>query len=148
MKTEFIKKHYQLTSPTIDKIEKLKKAKELENPGIKVYEKDIIVDAVDLAYSAKFGKEVFQETMSKLETMIGNIVHKILLEHLSPHAQALSKVYDQVQISKESMLLLLLANNVVDLNQIEMNNHVINNQKLEDVIEQAIFYKKEEFDER
>lgn len=137
-----IRKEFKLKQDTIDKIEKLKKAKELENPGIKIYEKDIMVDAIDLAYSAKFGKEVFQETMSKLETIMGNTVHKILIENLTPHAQALEKIYDQVQISKEATLLLLLANNVVDLNQVMMNEHVIKNQKLEDVIEQAIYYKK------
>lgn len=143
MKNEYIKKNYRFTNETIDKIEKLKRAKELENPGIKIFEKDILVDAVDLAYSSKFGKEVFQETMSKLETMMSNVVHKTLLEHLAPFATAIDNVHDQVQISKEAMLLILVANKIVGSDPNIISNLVIKNSELEYLIAKAIELKSE-----
>lgn len=109
-----IRKEFRLKKDVIDKIEQLKILKETENPGIKIYEKDVIVDAIDLAYSSKFGKEVFQETLSRLETVLSASMEKVLIEHLTPHATALTNIYDQATLSKEAMLLILVANGIVD----------------------------------
>ena len=46
MKIEEKRKQFKLNSVTLDKIQKLKNAKELENPGIKIYEKDIVIQEI------------------------------------------------------------------------------------------------------
>ena len=141
-----IRKQYKLSVGIIEKIEKLKRAKELENPGIRIYEKTIIRDAVDLAYSAKFGKEVFQETMTKLELMINTTMTKLLLEHLTPYAKALSNIHEQAEVSKEAMLLILVANKIVGNDPRVIANLISKNSNLEYILSEAIALRKEEMD--
>ncbi|MFV0380753.1 MAG: hypothetical protein ACK5KR_00740 [Breznakia sp.] len=142
MKTEYIKKHYQFRKTTIDKINKLKTAQELENYGINIYEKTVVSDAIDLAYSAKFGKEIFEETMTKLDTIISSTVNNLLIEHLRPYAKALSNIYEQTEITKEAMLLLLVANNVVDVDAKILAKNLEENQDLEFLIAESLDIRK------
>ncbi|MDQ0363254.1 hypothetical protein [Breznakia pachnodae] len=141
--SEEIRKEFKFKKDTVEKIEKLRKAQELENPGIKIYSKTVVSDAIDLAYSAKFGKEVFQETMTRLELMISTTMSKLLLEHLEPYANALSNIYDQAAVSKEAMLLILVANNIVGNDPNVLANLISKNAQLEYVLSQAIEIRKE-----
>ena len=143
MKIEEKRKQFKLNSVTLDKIQKLKNAKVLENPGIKIYEKDIVIQAIDLAYSAKFGKDVFDETIERLDTVISNSVHKLLLEHLNPMAEAFSNLYHQEELNKEAMLLILRANNVVRKEEEGIFQQLLKNESLEEVITAALRKKKE-----
>lgn len=139
---EEIRKEFKFKKDTVGKIEKLRKAQELENPGIKIYSKTVVSDAIDLAYSAKFGKEVFQETMTRLELMISTTMSKLLLEHLEPYANALSNIYDQAAVSKEAMLLILVANKIVGNDPNVLANLISKNAQLEYVLSQAIEMRK------
>lgn len=141
--SEEIRKEFKFKKDTVEKIEKLRKAQELENPGIKIYSKTVVSDAIDLAYSAKFGKEVFQETMTRLELMISTTMSKLLLEHLEPYANALSNIYDQAAVSKEAMLLILVANKIVGNDPNVLANLISKNVQLEYVLSQAIEIRKE-----
>ena len=104
MKIEEKRKQFKLNSVTLDKIQKLKNAKELE-----IYSYVIVIQAIDLAYSAKFGKDVFDETIERLDTVISNSVHKLLLEHLNPMAEAFSNLYHQEELNKEASELIKAA---------------------------------------
>lgn len=141
------RKQFKLNQSTIDKIEKLKHTKELENPGIKIYEKDIIIDAINLLYSSKFGKDVFEETINKLDTVIMNSMNQILRENLKPYADALNNIYSQGQISKEAMLLILRANNIVEPEKNGMLKRLLENQNYEDIMEEALYQKRERLED-
>lgn len=143
MNKENVKKIYRFSPITVDKIEKLKAAKELENPGIKVYNQDIVVEAIDLLYSSKFGKEVFNETMKKLENMIKYTVHDIVKTNLEPFAVALDNLYREEQISKETMLMMLRANGIITEDQNIVTNQVFNNDTMNEMIEKAIHEKRD-----
>lgn len=137
------KKIYRLTPSTLDKIEKLKKAKELENPGIKIYEKDIIIDSIDLSFSSKFGKDVFDETMTKLELVLGNMMKNVLNEFVANIAEALDKMYMQNIEVKEMLLFILKANDILPNNQYEIAKLLMKNEELNELIQNAIDMKEQ-----
>lgn len=137
------KKIYRLTPSTLDKIEKLKKAKELENPGIKIYEKDIIIDSIDLSFSSKFGKDVFDDTMTKLELVLGNMMKNVLNEFVVNIAEALDKMYMQNIEVKEMLLFILKANDILPNNQYEIAKLLMKNEELNELIQNAIDMKEQ-----
>lgn len=137
------RKQYKLQSKTIDKINKLKVARESENPEIKVYEKDVIVEAIDYAYSAKFGKDVFDQTMTKMEVVLGNMMKSVLNEHVLKLAAALDTIHMQNEQINESLLLILTANDIMPHTQNEVLALLMRNENLDNLIHEAVLIKKE-----
>lgn len=102
-----IRKQFKLNKTTIDKLEKLKYAREQELIEQRVYEKDILVEAIDFYYSAKFGKDVFDQTMTKLENVLGNLMQNILDEYSVRLISSLDNLYFQNEEIKQMTLLVL-----------------------------------------
>ena len=138
-----IRKQYKFSSDIISKIEKLKYAKEQENPSVKIYEKDILVDAINLAYSAKFGKEVFDQTMSKLELVLGNMMKKVLSEYAERFARSHENLFEQNEEIKEMLLLVLRASNVLPDDQNKILALMLGNLQLSEMIHDAVILKQE-----
>lgn len=143
MNDEIIRKEFKLHKSTIDKIAKLKYTKEQEFPEQKVYDKDIIVEAIDYAYSSKYGKDVFDHTMAKLELVLGNMMKKVLDEYITRIIAALENLQLQDELSKEMLLLILKANDVLPHSQSEINSILMMNQDLDDMVKEAVLFKKQ-----
>lgn len=140
---ENIRKNYKLQKNTIDKIKKLKSVVESENPQIKIYEKDVVVQAVDLLFSSKFGKDVFDQTISRLETVLGNMMKATLNEYVINFANTFENIYTQNEQNKEMLLLILKANEILPNSQQEINSLIMMNEKIENFIKEAVLLKME-----
>lgn len=138
-----IRKQFKLNKTTIDKLEKLKYAREQELIEQRVYEKDILVEAIDFYYSAKFGKDVFDQTMTKLENVLGNLMQNILDEYSVRLISSLDNLYFQNEEIKQMMLFLLKSNSVLPEEQNKINSLVMLNESLDEKIKEAVLMKME-----
>ena len=138
-----IRKQFKLNKVTIDKLEKLKYAREQELIEQRVYEKDILVEAIDFYYSSKFGKDVFDQTMTKLENVLGNLIQNMMDEYIVRLISGLDNIYFQNEELKQMMLFLLKANSVLPEEQIKINSLVMLNETLEEKIKEAVLMKME-----
>lgn len=140
---EYMRKEFKFKKDTITKIEQLKNIYQSENIESKTYDKDIIIDAINLLYSSKFGKDVFDQTMNKLENVLGNMLTSVLNEYVIRFATSLDHIYTQNEQSKEMLLLILKANDILPESQNELNSLIMMNAKLDEYIKEAVLLKQE-----
>ncbi len=142
-----IRKHYELHNDTNTKIQQLLNYKKTENERVEIYskvsEKMIIEEAISLYHSSKFGKDVFDETMTKLELVLGNMMKNVLHEFVSSFTEPLEKIYMQNIEIKEMLLFILKANNILPNHQHEIAKLLMKNEELEKLIQDAIDIKEQ-----
>lgn len=102
-------KGYRFDDDVLGKLSQLMEATKIKNPGINVYEQDVVIEAINFYHSSIFGKDVFDQTMHKLETVIGNRVDHIMAQHTQILGELINNTHNQALLSKEATYLLLLA---------------------------------------
>ncbi|MEG3039462.1 MAG: hypothetical protein RR788_04090, partial [Erysipelotrichaceae bacterium] len=129
-----------------DKLQQIINLKNAENEKYgmsKLSEKAIVEESINLLHSSLFGKDVFDQTMNKLEIILGNRMQKVLNEYATPFAQSLENIYEQNNEIKQMLLLILRANDIMPEDQSEINSLIRMNTKLENSIKDAILIKSE-----
>lgn len=141
------RKQYKFNADTISKINKMMQAKQSENAtaGIdaRVYERDIVIQSIDYAYSAKFGKDVFDQTMQKLENVLGNMMQSMLDEYVMRLINVMNNLSLLSTENKEMLLLILKANDILPEDEKQIAALIMNNANLEDAIRTAVMMKSE-----
>lgn len=141
-----IQKHYEFNSSSLKKIEQITAYKNNENASAglsKISEKSIVEDSIDLLHSSIFGKDVFDQTMNKLENVLGNLLTNVLNEYAARFSNSLENIYMQNEETKEMLLLILKANDILPESQNDINALLMSNDTLEDYIKEAVLFKKE-----
>ncbi|MEG0359268.1 MAG: hypothetical protein RR598_08390 [Anaerorhabdus sp.] len=143
---EKIRKHYELGASIDDKLQQIIMLKNAENEKYgmsKLSEKAVVEESINLLHSSLFGKDVFDQTMNKLEIVLGNMMQKVLNEYATPFAQSLENIYAQNNEIKQTLLLILKANDIMPESQNEINSLVWTNSDLENKIKEAVLLMRE-----
>lgn len=142
-----VRKHYEVTEDTDKKIKQLLELKKQESElsGITLFfsEKMIVEEAINYYHSAKFGKDVFDQTMSKLELVLGNMMTKVINEYAERFAISHGNLFGQNQEIKEMLLLILKANDVLPDDHEKIFSLIMQNNILGEMIHEAVTLKSE-----
>ncbi|MEG1065920.1 MAG: hypothetical protein RSD85_00055 [Erysipelotrichaceae bacterium] len=141
-----VRKHYELSEQANNKLMQLIEFRNNENDNIglpRVSEKSMIEESIDLLHSSKFGKDVFDNTMTKLENVLGTLMINTLNEYAKPFSNVLENIYIQNDMNKEMILFILKANGILPENQFEIDKLIDDNEELNKLIKSSVLQKKE-----
>ena len=113
------RKNYRFDDATLIKLQQLQEVMnaEIEGSGIRTYsEKDIVVFAIEYYHAAKFGKDILNQELNKLELIISNTIDLVLRNYVDKFATALNTLNQNDDFLKVVMLMIVRSSKMIPEN--------------------------------